>query len=190
MLPGRDECYSGWITEYSGYLAAQRYNQYRTEFVCVDGHAQRSGSVSNQNGVLFNPAQTKCGSLPCDTHSRPGGWGYRPLIYTPLTWYSPCLQYTLAQRPESPLCDTHSTAMYVYRTTLVQSLITAMWRQPTHSPDLPHSYGSLPSPALKKNYIHPTRSQPPWANRPQEIQELPSKTLSVTQTYSPLIKTP
>ena len=70
MLPGRDKCYDGWITEYTGWLAAQhiRPARYRTEFVCVDEHGERGGSVDDKNGALFAPVQAKCGSLPCDVY--------------------------------------------------------------------------------------------------------------------------
>ena len=70
MLPGRDECYSGWITEYSGWLASSHYSsdRHRTEYVCVDREAQNEGSNSNHDGSLFYPVQTTCGSLPCDIY--------------------------------------------------------------------------------------------------------------------------
>ena len=70
MIPARNVCQPGWITEYIGYLAADRYYKdihKRTEFVCMDGNAEPSphSSPINEDGVLFYPAMTKCGSLPC-----------------------------------------------------------------------------------------------------------------------------
>ena len=67
MQPGSDECPSGWVTEYSGWLAAAYHtgNHVRTEFVCVDHYAENGNSSTDLNGALFYPAQTMCGSLPC-----------------------------------------------------------------------------------------------------------------------------
>ena len=69
MLPERDECYPGWVTEYSGYLAADaNIHPARSTFVCVDGNSEAAGVNSDQNGALFYPVQTRCGSLPCDVY--------------------------------------------------------------------------------------------------------------------------
>ena len=67
MIPGRNQCDDGWQTEYVGFLAAEYYLYYRTEFVCVDGEAEANpdGSSADVHGVLFHTAQTRCGSLPC-----------------------------------------------------------------------------------------------------------------------------
>ena len=70
MLPGRDECYNGWITEYAGWLASSYHgsDRNRNEYICVDREAQNEGSSVNQDGALIYPVQTKCGSLPCSTY--------------------------------------------------------------------------------------------------------------------------
>ena len=67
MIPGRNICQPGWITEYIGYLAAQRYTQTRSEFVCMDENAEPhpQSRPNDENGVLFHPAITRCGSFPC-----------------------------------------------------------------------------------------------------------------------------
>ena len=67
MIPARNQCYDGWQIEYAGYLAADLSSHHRSEFVCVDGEAEATpdGSSRNENGVLFYPAQGRCGSLPC-----------------------------------------------------------------------------------------------------------------------------
>ena len=37
MLPGRNECYSGWEILYEGYLMSGHHvHKGRTEYVCVD----------------------------------------------------------------------------------------------------------------------------------------------------------
>ena len=63
--PGSDVCPTGWITEYSGWLAAAASSIYRSEFVCIDRFAENGGSPADHNGALFYPAQAVCGSLPC-----------------------------------------------------------------------------------------------------------------------------
>ena len=68
MLPGRDECYNGWVTEYSGWLASSFSGHQRSEYVCVDDHAQLGGSSANHNGALLYPVQTRCGALPCGSY--------------------------------------------------------------------------------------------------------------------------
>ena len=67
MMPGRNQCDDGWHTEYAGYLSAESTAGYRTEFVCADSEVEANphGSSDDQTGVLFFPAQVKCGSLPC-----------------------------------------------------------------------------------------------------------------------------
>ena len=66
--PGSDVCPSGWITEYAGWLASSHTNHQRAEFVCVDRYAENGGLSDSQNGALFYPTQTRCGSLPCDPY--------------------------------------------------------------------------------------------------------------------------
>ena len=67
MIPARDECYEGWNTQYTGYLAAENYETRRSEYVCVDNSPEPSvfSSPLDENGGRLVPAQTRCGSLPC-----------------------------------------------------------------------------------------------------------------------------
>ncbi|XP_019639248.1 PREDICTED: uncharacterized protein LOC109481186 [Branchiostoma belcheri] len=69
MIPARLSCPSGWTREYRGYLMTSYYNQYRTEFVCMDGEPEaRPGGHINHNGALFYPVEANCGSLPCPNY--------------------------------------------------------------------------------------------------------------------------
>ncbi|XP_052765221.1 short-chain collagen C4-like [Mya arenaria] len=68
MIPARNACYSGWHTEYSGYLMSSFYgHEGNKEVVCMDGNPEKAeGSDSgNQNGALFFVAQAVCSSLKC-----------------------------------------------------------------------------------------------------------------------------
>ncbi|XP_078619188.1 uncharacterized protein LOC144886434 [Branchiostoma floridae x Branchiostoma japonicum] len=69
MIPARLSCPSGWTREYKGYLMTERYNHYRSEFVCVDGEPEtRPGGHVNHNGALFYPVEANCGALPCPNY--------------------------------------------------------------------------------------------------------------------------
>ena len=67
MIPGRNLCDDGWQTEYTGNLAAEQYDHYRVDFVCLDDKPEPSqdSSPDNNNGVLVFVAQAKCGALKC-----------------------------------------------------------------------------------------------------------------------------
>ena len=71
MIPGRNLCDEGWHTEYTGYLAAEQYDHYRVDFVCMDETAEPSSdsSLDNDNGVLFYAVQTMCGNLKCPPYA-------------------------------------------------------------------------------------------------------------------------
>ncbi|XP_052761394.1 uncharacterized protein LOC128204091 [Mya arenaria] len=72
MIPARNACYSGWHTEYSGYLMSSCHgHEGNKELVCMDGNPEKAeGSDSgNQNGALFYFAQAVCGSLKCPPYS-------------------------------------------------------------------------------------------------------------------------
>lgn len=36
MIPARDDCPTGWTNEYSGYLATESSDHYRSQFLCFD----------------------------------------------------------------------------------------------------------------------------------------------------------
>lgn len=65
MIPAKDRCYSGWHLEYRGYLMTQHHSQAASNYACMDAHPEKIGSYSNQNGRLFYPVESICGSLPC-----------------------------------------------------------------------------------------------------------------------------
>ena len=67
MLPARSECYRGWQKQYSGLLStAYDGNKAPKEYICVDQNAEAlQAGGHNDEGVLFYPVQTKCGSLAC-----------------------------------------------------------------------------------------------------------------------------
>jgi hypothetical protein len=67
MIPGRQECYSGWQREYHGYLMSGHYDHPgSTQYICVDGNPETApGSAANKQGKLLYPVEGQCGSLPC-----------------------------------------------------------------------------------------------------------------------------
>jgi hypothetical protein len=65
MIPGRISCPAGWSLEYNGYLMAEHYTHYRSDWVCVDAAPEKKGSSANNDGHLFYPTEVECGSLPC-----------------------------------------------------------------------------------------------------------------------------
>ena len=67
MIPGRNQCYSGWTLEYKGYLVAGYYGHTApTEYVClVDNPDVIPHGHANQNGKLFYMVEGRCGSLTC-----------------------------------------------------------------------------------------------------------------------------
>ncbi|XP_052761878.1 uncharacterized protein LOC128204504 [Mya arenaria] len=72
MIPARNVCYSGWHTEYSGYLMSSYYgHEGNKELVCMDGNPEKAegSDSSNLNGALFYFAQAICGSLKCPPYS-------------------------------------------------------------------------------------------------------------------------
>ena len=75
MLPARYECYDGWRTEYTGWLASAfygggRFSHYvhRGEYVCVDSKAENADDSAALIATLLYPVQSKCGELPCDKY--------------------------------------------------------------------------------------------------------------------------
>lgn len=67
MLPARDQCYAGWNPEYTGYLMAGHYaHKGRGTYICVDKDAEADpAGYRDENGALFYPVQSSCGSLIC-----------------------------------------------------------------------------------------------------------------------------
>ncbi|XP_074631116.1 uncharacterized protein LOC141889701, partial [Acropora palmata] len=67
MMPARNDCPSGWIIEYHGYLMTAYYgDKHSSEFIYVDGNPEYvPGSKQDKNGALLYPVEGVCGSLPC-----------------------------------------------------------------------------------------------------------------------------
>ncbi|XP_071826855.1 uncharacterized protein [Apostichopus japonicus] len=71
VIPGSVECFGeGWTLEYRGYMMSSLYTAYKSEFVCVDDHAEgihRSGANNDESTIV--PVHVKCsasgGGLPC-----------------------------------------------------------------------------------------------------------------------------
>ncbi|XP_064604145.1 uncharacterized protein LOC135469586 [Liolophura sinensis] len=69
MIPARLECPSGWTLEYLGFLMAQHYTHYKSEYVCVDQDPDtHPGTAANLNGNLLYVVEAKCGALPCPNY--------------------------------------------------------------------------------------------------------------------------
>ncbi|XP_071119924.1 short-chain collagen C4-like [Mytilus edulis] len=66
-IPGRKTCYKDWNTEYYGYLMACHNRYKRTDYACIDVNAEQfdNKSASDEDGALFYPIRTSCGSLRC-----------------------------------------------------------------------------------------------------------------------------
>ena len=81
MVPARSVCPNraynavSWKKEYHGYLMAQKSNNSRAEFICVDADGETidvgvsSSKSPNQNAQLTT-VEGKCGVLPCPPYKR------------------------------------------------------------------------------------------------------------------------
>ncbi|XP_052762233.1 uncharacterized protein LOC128204869 [Mya arenaria] len=68
MIPARKVCYSGWHTEYSGYLmSSYEGHTGNKDVVCMDGspEAAEGTNSGSQDGALFYFVQIGCGALKC-----------------------------------------------------------------------------------------------------------------------------
>ncbi|XP_061195593.1 short-chain collagen C4-like [Saccostrea echinata] len=66
MIPGKLTCPVGWVKQYQGFLTSNSYTEQKSEYLCLDDNPdffERSGA--NENGKLFYPVVTVCGTLPC-----------------------------------------------------------------------------------------------------------------------------
>jgi hypothetical protein len=70
MIPGRANCYSGWIKEYGGYVISS-YPGWKanSDYVCLDeGFEFIPHGSGNDNDHVLMPVEVRCGtygSLPC-----------------------------------------------------------------------------------------------------------------------------
>ena len=71
MMPARNDCPSGWIKEYHGYLMTAYHNhKHSSDFICVDGDPEYVlGSHANKNGALLYAVEGNCCSLPCPPYA-------------------------------------------------------------------------------------------------------------------------
>ncbi|CAG2242055.1 unnamed protein product [Mytilus edulis] len=70
IIPGRKTCYKGWNSEYHGYLMSDHYTHNKKDYVCLDINAEPlDNNNENENGALFYPVRTKCGSLRCPPYT-------------------------------------------------------------------------------------------------------------------------
>ncbi|XP_061195272.1 uncharacterized protein LOC133203513 [Saccostrea echinata] len=67
MIPGKNNCYSGWTEQYHGYLAAGLFNSpAATQYICLDEHPDvLTAGERNDNGKWFYPVKAVCGALAC-----------------------------------------------------------------------------------------------------------------------------
>ncbi|XP_052679758.1 short-chain collagen C4-like [Crassostrea angulata] len=66
MIPGKRSCPIHWQKQYTGILTANWYDYQESEYLCIDEDPDYvEGSRRNENGRLFYPVKTVCGSLPC-----------------------------------------------------------------------------------------------------------------------------
>ncbi|XP_046560274.1 uncharacterized protein LOC124269308 isoform X3 [Haliotis rubra] len=66
MVPAKMSCFPGWHVEYTGYLMGGHYNHAASEYLCVDGDAEKDRSGhEDKNGQLLYLVEGVCGSLPC-----------------------------------------------------------------------------------------------------------------------------
>ena len=66
MVPAKYTCPSGWTREYYGYLMAEWYDDYRSQFVCVDNALKQvPGKPTYDGGWQIHFIEGRCGSLPC-----------------------------------------------------------------------------------------------------------------------------
>ncbi|XP_061179342.1 uncharacterized protein LOC133187966, partial [Saccostrea echinata] len=66
MIPGKHSCPTYWRKQYSGFLTASWHEYESTEYLCLDDDPDFiEGSRRDDNGRLFYPVKTVCGSLPC-----------------------------------------------------------------------------------------------------------------------------
>ncbi|VDI27207.1 Hypothetical predicted protein [Mytilus galloprovincialis] len=70
IIPGRKTCYKGWNSEYHGYLMSDHYGHYKKDYACVDINAEPLDNKNgDENGALFYPIRTNCGSLRCPPYT-------------------------------------------------------------------------------------------------------------------------
>jgi len=66
MIPAQASCPSDMVTEYTGYIVANHWANYKSEYICLDGAPEvaKTGGNTQAGGVLVL-AQIACGMLAC-----------------------------------------------------------------------------------------------------------------------------
>eukprot|EP00164_Ancoracysta_twista_P003890 GFYU01005216.1.p1 GENE.GFYU01005216.1~~GFYU01005216.1.p1 ORF type:complete len:932 (-),score=275.76 GFYU01005216.1:86-2881(-) len=59
MVPGTNECPTGYITEYAGFLFSGHYTHHVTEYICVDKTATGKGHSGHENYSLLHPVEAE-----------------------------------------------------------------------------------------------------------------------------------
>ncbi|XP_063447189.1 short-chain collagen C4-like [Mytilus trossulus] len=67
MIPAKTSCPSLWKRQYNGFLCANWHGHSgASEYACIDYDGEYiEGKRENQDGKLFYPVVSECGSLPC-----------------------------------------------------------------------------------------------------------------------------
>ena len=70
MIPGRYSCPSSWTIEYYGYLMAERNDNYRTEYICVDWSPEQVvNEGADRPAVDMYPVRATCSGLACPPYN-------------------------------------------------------------------------------------------------------------------------
>ena len=71
MVPAKYTCPKGWTREYYGYLMAEGYTHYRSQYTCMDNALKPvNGTIRNSDGLLFYFVEGRCGSFPCPPYDK------------------------------------------------------------------------------------------------------------------------
>lgn len=66
MIPAKRSCPAGRTKQFKGFLTCERHIYVMAEYLCVDEEPDFvERSRVNENGRLFYPVVTVCGTLPC-----------------------------------------------------------------------------------------------------------------------------
>ncbi len=70
MIPGKYNCPSGWMKEYSGYLMSERASNHRSEYVCVDSYMESvDGSQAQAAGAHWYHVEANCHGIACPPYN-------------------------------------------------------------------------------------------------------------------------
>ena len=64
MIPASHTCPDYWALEYAGYLFAAHYSHKKTNWICIDQHAESLSSSTSSQSYLY-PTEVECGSISC-----------------------------------------------------------------------------------------------------------------------------